>query len=287
MPHVTVIIVNWQRARDTIECVQSVQQSEHTDIRILVVDNGSQDDSVLRLQKSLPSVELLSLSENLGFAGGYNTGIHYALEHNTDFLFLLNNDTVIEPDTISQMLAAPWDVVVPKILYFDAPDTIWAAGARWRRFPPSVKMIGHREADSKKYQVPQALDYATGCALLLRKQVAEVTGGFDPLYQNYMEDYDFFYRLRKAGFNAGYAPKARVLHKVSQTLGTGSTLVWRYTGRNTVLFYRQGNRFPRRALGTYLAWVTVREMLKGNFKSLPPFWNGVRDGLRILGKEHV
>ena len=142
MPHVTVIIVNWQRAQDTIECVRSVQQSKHTDVRILVVDNGSQDNSVAQLRESLPGVTLLSLPENLGFSGGYNAGIREALKHDADFLFLLNNDTVIEPDTISQLLAAPWDVAIPKILYFDAPDTIWSTGAQWRRFPPSVKMIG-------------------------------------------------------------------------------------------------------------------------------------------------
>lgn len=285
MPHVTVIIVNWQRAQDTIECVRSVQQSKHTDVRILVVDNGSQDNSVAQLRESLPGVTLLSLPENLGFSGGYNAGIREALKHDADFLFLLNNDTVIEPDTISQLLAAPWDVAIPKILYFDAPDTIWSTGAQWRRFPPSVKMIGHRKTDSQKYQVPRALDYATGCALLIQRQVAETVGGFDPAYENYMEDYDYFYRVRDAGFSVGYVPKARIFHKVSQSLGADSPLVWRYTGRNTVLFYRKGKRFSRWALGTYIAWVTFREMVKGNFRALPPFWNGIWEGLNILGKE--
>lgn len=285
MSNVMVIIVNWQRAQDTIECVRSVQQSEHKDIHILVIDNGSQDDSVTDLMESLSSVTLLSLPENLGFTGGYNAGIRYALEHNANTLFLLNNDTVIEPDTISQLLAAPWDIAIPKILYFDDPDVIWAAGARWRRFPPSVKMIGHRKPDNPDYQMPYALDYATGCALLLKKQVAEIVGGFDPIYENYMEDYDYFYRVRESGFSVGYVPEARVFHKVSRSLGSSSPRVWQYMGRNTVLFYRKGNRFSRWALGTYIAWVTLREAVKGNFRALPPFWDGIRKGLEIASKE--
>jgi GT2 family glycosyltransferase len=175
-----------------------------------------------------------------------------------------------------------WDVTVPKIFFHDSPGQVWAAGARWRVFPPSVIMIGYKRKDRPKYNVPRPIDYATGCALMLKRQVLEKVGGFDPDYQNYLEDYDLCYRIRAAGFRIGYVPSARLLHKVSMTLGEDSPEKWRLLGRNTVLFYRKQNRFPRWMLWSFLIWVSIRESLKLQPIVLPDFWRGVRESLTAL-----
>jgi GT2 family glycosyltransferase len=278
---VAVVIVNWQRPQDTIHCVRSVMDSDYSDIHIIVVDNGSDDGSADKIKEAFPGINLISLPDNLGFTGGYNQGIVHAMKESAPYIFLINNDTVIEIGTIRLLVNSSWDVAVPKITYFDDQNLIWAAGARWRNFPPAIKMIGYQKPDGNKFNNPVPLDYTTGCALMIKKKVLAVVNGFDPQYVNYMEDYDFSYRVRDSGFSMGYVPEARVLHKVSQSLGLSSPQRWYYMGRNTVLFYHKDNRFPNYVLWGALGWILIREFLLGNTSHLPSFWKGMKEGLNL------
>ena len=218
--------------------------------------------------------------ENRGFTGGYNYGIELALKSGASKIFLLNNDTILDKDTIPLLLDSNWDVSVPKIYFYDNPELIWAAGARWRHFPPMVTMRGYKQPDNQRYDKPIPLQYATACAIMIRRIVFEQVGGFDSEYENYQEDYDFTYRVRDAGFTIGYIPNAKVWHKVSMSLGAQSRKKWWYLGRNSVLFYRKDKRFPFWVLPCFLAWITVRESLKLNFRNIPDFWKGVQVGIK-------
>jgi GT2 family glycosyltransferase len=284
-PLVYTVILNWQRPDDTMACIRSIQSCEdYKNLRLLVVDNGSEDDSHQRIAAACPEVELLSLPKNLGFAGGNNEGIRYALSHKAEFVFLLNNDTIIRKDVISMLLSAlrgesEWSISVPKIYYYDEPNRIWAAGARWRRFPPRVTMIGFGKRDAPQYNDSRELAYATGCAMMVSHAVFKDIGGFDPLFVNYQEDYDFCYRARQAGHRLLYVPQAVIMHKVSRSLGEDAPIRWYYLGRNTVLFYRPGERFSWASLLAFLGWVLLRELISGNGSRLPAFLHGVRDGV--------
>lgn len=282
LDRIVVVIVNWERLEDTIECVRSVLASDLKPEQVLLVDNGSRDDSVTRVKDACPGISLLSLEENRGFAGGYNAGIECALLSGAERILLLNNDTVVDPQAIPLLAETSWDAAIPKILYYEQPERIWAAGAAWRSFPPSVVMTGYNKLDGPAYNTPRKLDYATGCAIMAKRRVLECVGGFNPEFENYMEDYDFFHRLRGGGFRVGYVPEARIFHKVSQTLGPTSAQRWFYLGRNTVLFYRIENRFPAWMLWSYLGWYGMREFFKGQSKFLPDFWRGVQAGLAWL-----
>ena len=286
---VQVVIVNWERSQDTIECIRSVMQSQGVAISVLIVDNGSKDDSADRVKRLCPDIQLMRLPTNLGFAGGYNAGIEQSLTSDAEYIFILNNDTIIFPDTIHNLVVSmqEWDVSVPKILFHDLPNQIWAAGARWRSFPPSVIIIGYGSRDGPQYNIPRLLDYATGCALMFRRKVFETVGGFDLDYQSYQEDYDLCYRICAAGFRIGYVPTASLLHKISMTLGESSPAKWRYLGRNTVFFYRKHNRFPVWMLWSFLVWVSIRESIKCQPAVLPDFWRGVREGLGALEREKL
>ena len=279
MAELLVVIVNWQRPADTIECIHSLKNAGATAEEILLVDNGSQDSSVEQILSAHSGIRVECLPQNLGFAGGYNAGIAFALRSGVDHIFLLNNDTAIDPGAIKALRESGWDVAIPKILFYDQPGKIWAAGARWRLFPPAVVMNGYMRSDGLTYDHPRPLVYATGCAIFARRQVFEELGGFDQNFESYMEDYDLFYRIYAAGYRVGYVPQARIYHKVSQTLGSQSPNRWRYLGRNTVLFYRKGDRFPAWMLWSYLGWFFAREMVKGNSRLFPAFWAGVKAGL--------
>jgi len=212
------------------------------------------------------------IPENMGFAGGFNRGIQEALEIGATDIFLLNNDTVIEPSTISELLKSDWDVAIPKVLFFDKPEILQSAGAHWRYFPPSVILTGFRHQDTPRYD----------SAMMIKRYVLESVGGFDPEFENYHEDYDFCYRVNAAGFKIGYVPTARIYHKDSMTLGKNSNRRRWYIGRNTVLFYRKGNRFPIWHLFSFMIWLLLREAVKGNFSHLSDYYRGLLDGFQFL-----
>jgi GT2 family glycosyltransferase len=279
---ITAIIVNWERPLDTIACIQSLQKSNLPDLNILVVDNGSTDNSISLIQNSCPSVTIIPLPKNTGYTGGFNAGINHALKTNTTHILILNNDTIVDKNALAYLCQTHWDIAVPKILFHDHPHTIWAAGARWRRFPPSVIMNGYKQPDNETYDQPIQLAYATGCVLLIKRTVFEQIGGFDPDFGSYMEDYDFCYRANQTGFIIGYVPKARILHKVSLTLGENSKQKSWYLGRNTVLFYRKQNRFSWWELWTTLLWTSIRELIKFQAYPLQNFWRGIQAGFRFL-----
>jgi GT2 family glycosyltransferase len=277
-----VVIVNWCRPADTIECIQSLQFNRLPLKQILIIDNGSKDDSLFQITKAFPEIETQSLPENIGFAGGYNYGIEVALTSGASKIFILNNDTTVDQNAISLLFTAEWDICVPKIYFQDPPDMIWSAGARWRQFPPMVIMRGYEQQDSLRYSKSIELEYATACALMVKSNVFEKVGLFNREYQNYFEDYDFIYRVRLAGFRIGYIPEAKVWHKVSRSLGSESPQRFWYLGRNSVLFYRMNNRFPSRIYFYYLVWVSLRELVKLNFQQIRHFWKGVRDGMEWI-----
>jgi GT2 family glycosyltransferase len=277
-----VVIVNWNRAVDTIECVQSLLKASLLFQQLIIVDNGSDEGNLNQICEAFPLIEIHKLAENQGFTGGYNYGINLALETSTSNILLLNNDTIVDTETLPALLNATWDVCVPKIYFYDYPSIIWAAGAAWRSFPPMVIMRGYKKQDSKYYAKSVELEFATGCALLVRRKVFRQVGVFDSQFENYFEDYDFAYRLRNAGFHIGFVPRAKVWHKVSRSLGQSSYKRWWYQGRNSVLFYQRDLSFTDWNFYNYLLWVIMRELINLNFSHLPDFLRGVRAGKELL-----
>jgi GT2 family glycosyltransferase len=281
-PLIKVVIVNYGRAKDTIECIQSVLLNGLNANQIILVDNGSTDDSVKEISHEFPDIDLHLLTQNLGFAGGYNYGIEIAMNSDAERILLLNNDTVLDSGAAQALSISDWDVSVPKIFFYKSPDLIWSAGANWRRFPPMVTMRGYQRKDNQRYNQSVALGSATACVLMVKREVFERAGVFDSDYKNYFEDYDFIYRVRQAGFSVGLVPESKVWHKSSQTLGGNSPEKFWYLGRNCVLFYRKGDRFPAWVLNSFLIWVTGRELVKLNFRGIWNFWRGARDGINWI-----
>jgi len=277
-----VVIVFYDHPEDTIECLHSVLCSDFSPLYVLLIDNGSSPESLHKIREEFPQIPIIKLDENTGFVGGFNAGIQEALKAGATDLFLLSNDTIIEPSTIRLLDETDWDVSVPKILYYDHPEIVQTAGARWRSFPPSIIMIGFKAKDGPEFDTPRQLEYAIGCAFLARRAVLEKVGGFDTIFKNYSEDYDFFYRVNYAGFKIGFVPAARLYHKDALTTRKIPGRRRWFLGRNTVLFYRKDNRFSTWQLWTFMIWFLLRETLKGNFSHLRDYLDGFRDGFKYL-----
>ena len=240
---VYIIILNWNGWRDTVDCVESCLKLAYPDFRILIVDNGSTDDSESILRDKFPTVEFIQTGENLGFAGGNNVGIRHAMEQNADYLWLLNNDTIVDPKALSELIRvvkndARRGVVGSKIYYYGQPDLLWFAGGGIGKWSKISYHIGAKQQDSAAYQTDRAVDFVTGCSFLIKRQALEDAGLMREEYFLYCEDIDWNLRLHNAGWETWWAAGSKVWHKVSSSHGERNPFLNYYCVRNTLQYVK-------------------------------------------------
>lgn len=217
-PRVSIIILNWNSYQVTLDCLLSLRKIDYPNFEIVLVDNGSVDDSPARLLENVPEIRLIRNATNLGFAGGCNVGIRDALGRGTDYLLLLNNDTIVAPDFLTQLVrVAESDEKIgaasPKVLFFDHPDRLNYAGGehrRWRLFP---KVFGLRQLDDGRYDKIREVSLLTGCAFLIKAEVVRKIGVLEEIYFHFYEDIEWSLRVLKAGYKTFYVPAAKIWHK--------------------------------------------------------------------------
>lgn len=265
-PTVCVVVLNWNGINDTLECLRSLGNVAYANFFVLVVDNGSTNDSVARLRRHDAPIpfELIETHQNLGFAEGNNVGIRRALAQGAEFVLLLNNDTVVDPGFISAFVRAAQAypraaVLSGKIYYFDHPSTLWYAGATWRHDGQYFQHdgIGKVDDDDDAYQQIAETDYASGCAFFMRASALLTIGLLDAKYFLTYEESDLCYRARKAGFNVLFVPDAKLWHKVSASFGgVDSPLQLYFYSRNILLW-------AERHLQRQEYWSLFRKTLAG------------------------
>ncbi len=241
-PTVTIILVNWNGLRDTLACLASLRQLDYTAYQVIVVDNGSADDSVMQIRTQYPEVTLIEAGENLGFVGGNNLGLQHPQAQRADNALLLNNDTEVQPDFLRLLVdVAESDpqigMVGPTIYYFEQPNTIWSAGGTidWRTGLTS--MVNLNEPDTGQLgTVPRPMDFVTGCALLIKRPVMDKVGLLEPRFFAYYEETEWCVRVSRAGFKILHVPQAKIWHKISIVARAASPQVHYYMTRNRLLF---------------------------------------------------
>jgi GT2 family glycosyltransferase len=226
---VFVIVLNWNGKDDTLECLSSLRKAGVPGSHTLVVDNGSTDGSVGAIRSRFPDSTILEMKQNLRFAGGNNRGIAFALGNGAEFVLLLNNDTVVDEGFLGPLVERmradnSIGMVAPKICYHAPPGRIWFAGARISYWLGTMAHIGIREEDHGQYDTARETDYATGCCVLVRRELIESAGMLDEAFFMYTEDADWSVRARKKGFRIFYEPRSRIHHKVS--VSAGGNLSW-------------------------------------------------------------
>ena len=255
-PSIAIIVLTWNGRELTLDCLRSLEAVATPNLRTIVVDNASADGTVDAIRARYGErVTVIEHPSNLGFAAGNNAGIQRALADGVALVLLLNNDTVVAPDFVDQLvrslLAAPdIGIAAPKIYYAEPRDQIWFAGGEISMWRGTARHIGIRETDRGQYDRERDIDYATGCALLVRREVFEKVGDLDPAYRAYFEDVDFCVRAREAGFRIRYVPGAHVWHRISAS--TGGQLSRRKASRKLA----SARRFFGRHARPY-HWVTI------------------------------
>ena len=291
MPRVSAIVVNWNAREDTRECIESLIKSDYPGLDIILVDNASSDGSVQYLRSLFSGITILENSTNERFARGSNKGMRFALDRGTQYVFLLNNDAVVEDATIGRLVGAleassSIGFVGPKILYFSKRDVIWSAGGEVNFWTGITRHRGIREKDNGRYNDSVEVGYLTGCALMAKRELVEKIGLLDPSYYIYGEDADWCLRASKAGFKIVYVPDARVWHKVSLSTGGefSSTKLYQKTKSNLLLFSRHARPYhwitiPFFSL-FYLLSLFVRGLFRGNLDVPRAIVGALGDALR-------
>ena len=286
-PLVTAVILNWNRPDDTVACLDSLAAQNYPRLQTVVVDNGSTDDSVARIQAAHPGATLIAHGENSGFARGVNLGMARALADGAEYLFLLNNDTYLAADTVALLVAeADAGLVAPIIYYADAPTRVWSLGGQFN--PWLLETTGSLRGTEDAGQWPDRLtvDFVPACALLIRRDVLAEIGHFDERFFIYYEDLDFCLRARQSGRRIQILTQAKLWHKVSLSSGGGDSPNERYwMGRSSVLYFRKHARW--RQLPLILCWrlgsavkTTWRLMAQKKWTAIRAYWRGLWDGLR-------
>jgi len=286
-PLVYAVTLNWNQPGDTIECLETMAEQTYPNLRVLVVDNGSGDDSVTRISSRFPEVELVQIPKNRGFAAGANLGLRRALEEGAELMFLVNNDTLIEQQAVAHLVAQAGTgvgILAPVIYYADNQDRVWSAGGRihpWTldKYHDQLPTIHESEQTFAEDR-----DFVTGCGMLLTRQMLETVGLFDERFFMYYEDADLCVRVRRAGFRILVVPSAKMWHKVALSSGGSDSQTERYwMARSSVIYFRKHARgvqwlaiLPWRA-GSAIR-TTARLWRRGRHEAAAGYWRGLRDG---------
>jgi GT2 family glycosyltransferase len=225
VPRVTIIILNWNGKEDTLDCLHSLRRSSYSNFTTIVVDNGSTDGSVPAIRKAFPDLVVIENRDNSGFTGGNNIGIRHALENGAEYVWLLNNDTIIEPDTLAKLVAkaeSSPDIALlsPVIHWYEDPDSIqfYLSYVDWGTF----NIINFSQEEHDRY-ADRSKDYSLwGTALLIKRHILEKLGGLDDRFFAYAEDAEYCMRASREGYGIAVDPTSRIFHKNSRATGSNT-----------------------------------------------------------------
>lgn len=290
MKKVFIILLNWNNWSETKECLDSLERVDYPNFEVLTVDNSSNEDNKKQIREFHQNVSIfppslilrhrlrngaarlrrtgkfhvLWNSENLGFAGGNNVGIKYALEQGADYIMVLNNDTVVAPDFLNELVKVAennptFGILGSRIYKYGANEIIFDGG----RVNKWLNKGGHITSYELPVTSPLIVDYITGAAMLIKREVIEKVGLMREEYFLYYEDVDWCIRARKTGYKCVLVPTSKVWHKVSATNKEGSPSYIYYHTRNSLMLAKwNGNIFQKFAAYMFGAWILLKQAIK-------------------------
>jgi GT2 family glycosyltransferase len=238
-PLVWILVLHYQGPEHTRACLQSLRALSYARFHVLLLDNGSPDHSGAQLAGEFPEFEYQRLAENQGFAGGCNYGARYCIEQGADWVWFLNNDTVVEPDTLAvlmrQAASSPDAAALSGVIYTRDQSGFHASGGGKIDF---IKGKTYERVQAEGAPEAVACEWLSGCNLLVRAAAFKGVGGFNEKYFLYFEDTDLCCRLRGAGWRCLLVPNTRVEH-VGGASTDGRLSLWRtyYYTRNRMFFF--------------------------------------------------
>ncbi len=291
-----LILVNWNSFEYTNQCLVSLSNCIQN-FEVIVVDNGSTDGSGKELKAHHPHITLLQSTSNLGFAGGNNVGINYAIDQSFEYIMLLNNDTFVEPDFI-EVLVNYMDehpevgIIQPKIYCHHDRTLIWDGGSYFNPIFTLPYTPGALKKERASHNQLKSVDWITGCAFFTRASILKKSGLLNEKFFIYFEDVDLSFRIKKLGYQLIYHPKSVVYHiagmsnksKSKQKEGYVNPIVHYLIQRNRIWFLKRYTNpifvVPTVVYHTgYSIAMMIYFILRARFKKLNALLRGIKDGI--------
>ena len=274
-PRVICVLVNWNGWQDTLVCLTSLRAQDYPHLQVIVVDNGSTDASVERIRTAQPWVTVHETRENLGFARGCNAGTRLAYQRGADLVWLLNNDTIAPPDTLSKLvrtaLAHPEAGAIGSVLYYlHAPEQVqaWGGGT----VDLTTAYTSHFTAPTS---FAPANTFLTGASLLLPRRTLEQIGVFFEGFFMYCDDSDLCLRLHRAGLPLVVCAETAILHKEGGSSPKRSPLIDQFATTSTLRLLQRAAPIPLLSMAAYLTLRLGNRLLRGRFANAAAVCKGI------------
>jgi GT2 family glycosyltransferase len=277
-PTVACILLNWNGWQDTVACLAALAKVTYGNFSIVVVDNGSRNDSVIRIREACPGITLLETGKNLGFAGGNNVGIRYAIDHGAEYIWLLNNDTEPRPTALTELVEKALSnpklgAIGSTLMYAHDPGSVQAWGGG------RINVWIGRSFHTLVPQKDDWFDYITAASLLIPRQALEDVGLLDEGFFLYWEDGDLGFRLREGGWKLGVAADSIVLHKEHASTGRNRRVIDRYVITSGIRFLNKHSPAPWLSIPLFLSLRMWKRLLTGQFRGIGDLFGGIGDYL--------
>lgn len=289
------VSLNWNGFSVTVPCIDSLKKSTVPFTKIIVIDQASPDGSGKKLQNLYSNdeqVHIIQNKKNFGFATGTNIGIRYALDRGAEFVFIINNDTIVKSDCIELLLEAlesnpSAGTAGPAIMYYSNPEKIWQSGGYFNKLKMGTSVPAKGIESNKLEKSVSSVGYLTGCALLFPTETFKKVGFFDETYFLYSEDVDLGLRIQRSGLKLLFVPRARVWHKIENINVDRTTPVVMYNlARSSVIMIRKNFSGIERLYGLTLRFTIYTifrfwQIMKGRsgWNSFAAWLKGLLSGL--------
>ena len=294
-----VVLINWNTSVLTIQCINSLIAGKVKPSLIVVVDNDSVDDSTDQIGLNFPDVILIRNKVNKGFAEGNNQGIEYLLKQDMDYIWILNNDTIVAKDCLERLAeAAKLNVngacFSGKIFYMDPPSQLWYGGGYRHKLHLAPKHYLTPKLDKLSNNEVVEVDFISGCCMFVPAGIFTKNGGFCPEYIAYSEDNEWCWRIQHKQGKLLYVPKAVLWHHLSASMKkntnrkneTGaSSLAWYLLTRNNLWTIRyHATPIYKKIIALLLSiFLSIKIMslclLNGNGNNISSLGKGIWRGL--------
>lgn len=275
-PQVDIILLNWKGAPRTLNLINNLNRLS-TPFRLIVVDNDSQDGSLEAFKKTRPAQKVIQSHSNLGFSGGCNLGINWALANQpADYILLLNNDMEVAEDFLDKMLEKA----------HETKAAIIGATIKSLHQPQKTLAIGggviHFQLGTSRHITAGKPDYITGACMLIDTQLLKKVGVLpEKHYFMYWEDADFCFAAKNLGFKLAVADQAIVYHEESASLGKQNPLLAYYFNCSATVFFRKYAKKPFIPIMVGVGGRAFKQLLRRNFPAVKACLAGLSQGLKI------
>lgn len=265
-PSVAILILNYNGRFLLEEAITSYQSNDYANFKIILIDNGSSDDSSKLVAEKFPEITIISLRNNQGYAGGFNYGLSYAFDQlGVSFVIVSNNDVKADSKLVSSLVACAQrhsdaGFVVGKVYYYDEPHVLQTVGKKYDPIIWNGGHIGNREEDIGQYDVEEERFFADDIYTLVTRELYKSVGGYNVDFFLQSEEYEWQARAKSYGFRIFYTPHAKLWHKDSYTIGKDSPLKIYYNYRNpmlVILMHKDAYFFKK-----YIRYFFIRNVLK-------------------------